>query len=259
MKTATDLINWYENEITQLFDLKEQLYGTPLQGFVFTLGRVPEEKPPGLISFCQCNTETLFEFAKNPIQLRAYMMVSVLIDQMMWTHFPDIYGSFRTVYRYPKISNHAGGGCASPSWVIIYWEKVDWLVIDETANILLSDLYKWIQLGARNKIYKEEPPEQPRYRTRQKLRKAMNPTPDRYGRLEPYFSSLVIDPLQKQLNSKPELKLIDGQQFVPSQKRATDIISQFQNILKEEITIEFREREAEKLINIVEKYEIVAP
>ena len=197
MKTATDLINWYENEITQLFDLKEQLYGTPLQGFVFTLGRVPEEKPPGLISFCQCNTETLFEFAKNPIQLRAYMMVSVLIDQMMWTHFPDIYGSFRSVYRYPKISNHAGGGCASPSWVIIYWEKVDWLVIDETANILLSDLYKWIQLGARNKIYKEEPPEQPRYRTRQMLTRALNPTPDRYGRLEPYFSSLFIDPLQK--------------------------------------------------------------
>ena len=154
MKTATELINWYEDEIKQLFDLKEQLYGTPLQGFA--LSRDPEEKPPS-VSFCQCNTETLFKLAKNPIQLRAYMMVSVLIDQMMWTHFSGIYDSFRSVFRYPKISRHAGGGCASPSWVIIYWEKVDWLVIDETANILLSELYKWIQLGARNKIYKEEP------------------------------------------------------------------------------------------------------
>ena len=138
MKTATDLINWYENEITQLFDLKEQLYGTPLQGLA--LSRDPEEKPPSC-SFCQCNTEALFKFAKKPIQLRAYMMVSVLIDQMMWTHFSGIYDNFRSVFRYPKISSHAGGGCASPSWVIIYWGKVDWLVIDETANVLLSELY----------------------------------------------------------------------------------------------------------------------
>ena len=111
-----------------------------------------------------------------------------------------------SVFRYPKISRHAGGGCASPSWVIIYWGKVDWLVIDETANILLSELYKWIQL-----------------------------------------------------NSKPELKLTDGKKFVPSPERATDMVLKFQNILKEEIKIEFREPEAEKLINIVEKYEIVAP
>ncbi len=99
MKTATELINWYEDKIKQLFDLKEQLYGTPLQGFA--LSRDPEEKPPSS-SFCQCNTETLFKFAKNPIQLRACMMVSVLIDQMMWTHFSGIYDNFRFVFRYPK-------------------------------------------------------------------------------------------------------------------------------------------------------------
>ena len=107
------------------------------------------------------------------------------------------------------------------------------------------------------KFYKEEPPEQPRYCTRQMLTRALNPTPDRYGRLEPYFSSLVIDPLQKQLNSKSELKLTEGDKFVPSPERATDIVSRFQNILKEEIKIEFREPEAEMLINTVEKYEIV--
>ena len=253
MKTASEFIDWYDNELEQIFGLKEQLYGTPLGGFVSYFWEESQHAP----DFCQCNTETLFEFAKNPIQLRAYMMVSTLIDQMMWTHFSGIYDNFRSVFRYPKISRHAGGGCASPSWVIIYWEKVDWLVIDETANILLSDLYKWIQVGARNKIYKEEPPEQPRYRTRQMLTRALNPTPDRYGRLEPYFSSLVIDPLQKQLNSKSELKLTEGGKFVPSPERATDIVSRFQNILKEEIKIEFREPEAEMLINTVEKYEIV--
>ena len=153
--------------------------------------------------------------------------------------FSGIYDSFRSVFRYPKISRHAGGGCASPSWVIIYWEKVDWLVIDETANILLSELYKWIQLGARNKIYKEEPPEQPRYRTWQMLRKAQSPTPDRYGRLEPYFSSLVIDPLQKQLNSKPELKLTDGKKFVPSPERATDMVLNFRISLKKKLKLSF--------------------
>ena len=82
------------------------------------------------------------------------------------------------------------------------------------------------------------------------LKKAQSPTPDRYGQLEPYFSSLVIDPLQKQLNTKPELKLTDGNKFHPSPERATDMVLKFQNILKEEIKIEFREPEAEKKLKI---------
>ena len=62
MKTASELIDWYNNEIEQIIGLKEQLSGTPLGGFVSYFWEEGQRAP----NFCQCNTEALFELTKTP-------------------------------------------------------------------------------------------------------------------------------------------------------------------------------------------------
>ena len=95
-------------------------------------------------------------------------MIGVLIDQMMYTYFeafsgskwdtyPDLYRSFRSEFRYPKLVAHPvgyHGGMASPSWFLYHgWDKnIDWQQVSKIAKILLNDLYDWLN----RKVGKEE-------------------------------------------------------------------------------------------------------
>ena len=44
--------------------------------------------------YCQCSTETAISYSREPDRMRAFLMIAVLIDQMMWTHFRYLYGEF---------------------------------------------------------------------------------------------------------------------------------------------------------------------
>ena len=57
--------------------------------------------------FCQCHSEMIIKFSRDPKQMRAFMMIGVLIDQMMWTHFQHLYSDFEKTFRYPKLYAHA--------------------------------------------------------------------------------------------------------------------------------------------------------
>ena len=128
MESATELINWYWSEIDALKSSD--------------IHYVLEDDGP-----CQCGTEQIIKDSSDPDQMRSFLMIGVLIDQMMWTHHSDCYSSFRSVFRYPKLNAHGSPGMASPSWFTYtrhgYDKKVNWSVVSDVAQILLTDLYQW--------------------------------------------------------------------------------------------------------------------
>ena len=77
------------------------------------------------------------------------MMIGVLIDQMMFTHFRDLYPDFVKTFKYPKLEAHGSGGMAKPSWFVYtkynYDKKVDWKIVSAIAEVLLGDLYEWFR------------------------------------------------------------------------------------------------------------------
>ena len=125
MNSATELIDWYWSEIDTLYPHDTGALGNP----------------------CQCFTETLIKDSSNPDQMRSFMMIGVLIDQMMYSHFHEMYLTFSSVFRYPKLHAHGGGGMADPGWFTYthhgYDKKANWVVISDVAQILLNDLYQW--------------------------------------------------------------------------------------------------------------------
>jgi hypothetical protein len=128
MNSATELIDWYWLEIDALRSSKSH--------------HVLEDDGP-----CQCGTEEIIKDSSKPDQMRSFMMVGVLIDQIMWTHFYEMHSSFEIIFRYPKLNAHGSPGMASPSWFTYtrhgYDKKVNWTVVSDVAQILLNDLYQW--------------------------------------------------------------------------------------------------------------------
>lgn len=130
MNSATELIDWFWSEIGILKTSNIHYF-------------VDDDGP------CQCGTEEVIEDSTNPDQMRSFLVIGVLIDQMMWTHNSGIYSSFRSVFRYPKLHFHQGSGMASPNWFAYtihgFDKKVNWSVVSDVAQILLNDLYQWFK------------------------------------------------------------------------------------------------------------------
>ena len=125
------LIDWYWDEI---YFYKKNKNITRLVG---------EDNP------CQCETEQIIKNSSSPDVIRPFMMVSILNDQMMWTHFRDEYDLFRDTFKYPKLLSHGVAGMASPSWFVYPYHNhdklINWQVTSDITNILLLDFYKWFK------------------------------------------------------------------------------------------------------------------
>ena len=97
----------------------------------------------------QSGTEELIELSSNPEQMRSFLLIGILIDQMMYTHTYMVYGEFERVFKYPKISAEYGEGMTGPNWVISEYhghnKKVNWKTVEETSKLLFGDLYKWLK------------------------------------------------------------------------------------------------------------------
>ena len=97
----------------------------------------------------QSGTEELIELSSNPEQMRSFLLIGILIDQMMYTHTYMVYGKFERVFKYPKISAEYGEGMAGPNWVISEYhghnKRVNWKTVEETSKVLFGDLYKWLK------------------------------------------------------------------------------------------------------------------
>lgn len=98
---------------------------------------------------CQCATEKLIEQSDNPNQMRSFLMASAFIDQMIYTHFREIYPSFRERFHFPKLYSHATiVGMASPGWLVYsrygYDKKMDWGAASLVALQLFTECLEFL-------------------------------------------------------------------------------------------------------------------
>ena len=52
---------------------------------------------------CQCASERFIRRAKNPIEMRSLLLIGVLIDQVIYSHFSEIYDEGPIIKLYVKI------------------------------------------------------------------------------------------------------------------------------------------------------------
>jgi len=136
MKNTKELIGWFWSEYN--------LSGSRVSGWKD--------------GFCQCVADSFIEKSSDPKKSRAFLIIAVLIDQMMYTHFYDLYASFRSQFKYPKLYAHAGYGMASPNWFAYSYhrfdKKMDWSLTRDIAVILFKSLYAWFKkTGNEEKIH----------------------------------------------------------------------------------------------------------
>ena len=93
---------------------------------------------------CQCGTENLIERSARPNDMRTFLMVSVFVDQMIYTHYRQWYERFRGERQFPKLYSHGGYGMMSASWLVYpvhgYDAQMDWEKAQTVASLLISDV-----------------------------------------------------------------------------------------------------------------------
>jgi hypothetical protein len=102
--------------------------------------------------FCQCHSELIIKYSLQPNEMRAIMIIGVLIDQVINTHFQHFYADFQKTFRYPKLYAHGPyitDGITSPNWLAYtrhnYDKEVNWEVVLVVSEALLGGLYDWFK------------------------------------------------------------------------------------------------------------------
>lgn len=98
---------------------------------------------------CQCEIERFIEEADQPGLIRSFLMLSVFIDQRMYTDFQFLYEDFRSHFCFPRLYSCPTAGMASPNWVISvsrgYDSKMNWQDMERIAAAVLGELFNWLQ------------------------------------------------------------------------------------------------------------------
>lgn len=94
---------------------------------------------------CQCSTEEFIRRTKDPIEMRSFLMIGVLIDQNI---SGDIYNEFRNVFKYPKLFSHPDSMTSefSPTWFAhnpAMRGNIDWGSVKKVFEILFFDTKSW--------------------------------------------------------------------------------------------------------------------
>jgi len=124
MNSAKELIDWYRKETKWLLSSDDYLHG-----------------------FCQCATERLIKRSVDPSQMRAFMMIGMLIKR---TVNSNLRSDFEKSFIYPSMYAHGPAEGEVPlGWLAYtghgYDKKVDWDVVLEVSEVLLGDLYEWFR------------------------------------------------------------------------------------------------------------------
>lgn len=113
---------------------------------VLQRSRVPHKSGEGL---CQCSTEELIRRSPDPKRMRAFIMISVFIDQMMYTHFRHLYVDFRYRFRFPKLYSHISSALMmNAGWLVYsrrgYDREMDWAVAQSVADTLFGSVFDFL-------------------------------------------------------------------------------------------------------------------
>ena len=129
-ETADQIIEWYKKRFKNW-----SLYPFPKRDW----------------EVCQCGTEKLIASCRGYAnKMRAFLLVSPFIDQMIYTHYRQIYSRFRDRYKFPKLVMHGGAGMVSSSWVISprhsYDKLMDWEAARPIPKVLFVDCLSFLQI-----------------------------------------------------------------------------------------------------------------
>ena len=98
---------------------------------------------------CICATEGMIQSQQEPERMRAFLLVSVFLDQLVHSRYHSCHEDFCQAFPVPKLLAHGGCGCATPDWLIEHKqgfdENVDWSLIKELAAGALPEVLHWIQ------------------------------------------------------------------------------------------------------------------
>ena len=100
--------------------------------------------------FCQCGTEKILKRLREPEVMRAFLLVAVFIDQLVYTHYSDVYIQFSEKYRVPKLKAHPDPSCMHPASWFIYStrgsdENIDWSTMRAVAEIIVTETEAFLQ------------------------------------------------------------------------------------------------------------------
>jgi hypothetical protein len=94
--------------------------------------------------FCQCGTEKFIKRCKNPIKMRSFLMVGILIDQCIDNQVHD---EFKHVFKYPGLHGHPFPDQHPSSWFADNFamrDPVDWRSVNNIFDILINDTKSWL-------------------------------------------------------------------------------------------------------------------
>lgn len=104
---------------------------------------------------CQCGTEKLIASCRGYAnRMRTFLLISVFIDQIIYTHYRPVYPRFRDRFMFPKLVSHGGYGMVSSSWLVYpkhgYDKLMDWDAARPIAKALFAGCLNFLQneLGA---------------------------------------------------------------------------------------------------------------
>lgn len=97
---------------------------------------------------CQCGTEKCIQRSRSPETMRAFLLVSIFLDQFVEKHYPHRYEAYRQRYPTPKLLAHIGDGHVSASWLIYsrhgYDQKIAWDIAGQIGADLLDALSSFL-------------------------------------------------------------------------------------------------------------------
>ncbi len=98
---------------------------------------------------CQCSSESIIQDSIDSEQMRTFLMIGVLNDEIMYAHFKHFYSDFRERFRYPKLHQHGGIGMMHPNWFRFAAQKknlkINWERVEEISDCLLGELGQWFE------------------------------------------------------------------------------------------------------------------
>jgi len=109
--------------------------------------------------FCQCETEKFIKFTGNKFNIRMYIFMATMFDEILFSHFGRYYDSnAKDFLRFPNITQHHFFEHVGADWVLYDMREKElggfsWENGEETIDILMTGFKRWFFSVASEKEY----------------------------------------------------------------------------------------------------------
>jgi len=100
-------------------------------------------------SFCQCETEKFIKFAGNKFDVRIYMFMASMFDEILFLNLHEMHNlEYKNSLRFPTISQHHFFEHVSAGWIFYdmrekEFENFSWEESEKTIHIMMKGFKEW--------------------------------------------------------------------------------------------------------------------